>query len=138
MLRRLAQARATRRSSVTFVVASACMLAQLGMVAHDILARHVVCAEHGEMLDAVAPDRRAPSEETKARPVLARSSREAAQAHDHCLVVSTRQRSKQVEDGATASGPSRSASKVGIASREASWKGPIALLALAPKISPPA
>jgi hypothetical protein len=76
---------------VLAALAAALLLATtLGQVAHFLLVRHVVCAEHGELVEAplrVPRGHVAPEQKGKTA-----SEREPALEHEHCEVLARQQR----------------------------------------------
>jgi hypothetical protein len=72
----------SRRRTATWATAALCLLIQLVATAHLVVARHEVCAEHGEVIHA--GDHHAdPIEATGRAPTTGAALREAAPADDH-------------------------------------------------------
>jgi hypothetical protein len=129
-------ARRPARRRVTALLAACCALAMLGSALHHLLARHAVCAEHGETIDA-------PAARELARPpvsaqVEARAPAASQGQHEHCAWVHHR---RSLGLGAptlsVAAPPLVPAASVAFAARPAPAPRE-SVLSLAPKSSPPA
>jgi len=112
----------------------------LSAIAHFVAVRHVVCSEHGELVDveasssAASARKRLPSSELDAP----KSSSHSDHGHDHCGVLAHFR--PHLSAPVFAGVPLRSAAvpDVAIASRESSPTLAIPIYRLAPKNSPPA
>lgn len=122
----------------TVAVMAAATLAQLFSISHEMTVRHFRCAEHGELTHVAAlapgtleiPVRRA-------NDALRAQGNETADAHEHCGVAFTIEGSSCTPsvDGAigTVSPPASPHPAPGLVAR----RGRVAVLASAPKTSPP-
>lgn len=101
-MRTSTQPRATQRSSarpalrvLAGIVAALLLATTLGQIAHFLLVRHVVCAEHGELLEAPSPALRGHDGHPE-RAGNAAGEPEPALEHDHCQVLARLQRGTAV------------------------------------------
>ena len=111
----------------------------LSQAAHFLLVPHVICAEHGELLEV---DERAPhaarehAAATEDRPSA--SAPEAVAEHEHCQVLLRGQRERALPEAPSAELASLTTGRrapVFVASD--GLRGSLQTLALAPKTSPP-
>jgi hypothetical protein len=110
--------------------------AQVLPALHHLTARHVVCAEHGELTHASGASIDAESEPRSAEPAL-RSAATVEDAHEHCAVPALGS-SPAVAPGDAAVACltlERRAPELGAGSTRAESSLP--LLAVAPKLAPP-
>ena len=63
-------------------VAGVCVLAMFSSAIHHLLTSHSVCAEHGEAIEATAPERVTPP--PPSAQVLAHAAQLAEDGHGHC------------------------------------------------------
>lgn len=131
--------RAIGRRGGVALVTFACLLGQLSSVAHGVLVRHVICAEHGESihLRSIAAGRVDSVAQLEGRVARARAAVPVAEAdeHDHCSLVASRNlRPQSTEDFTT--GPAFVGSSV-VDLRELVAIPIIPAYLIAPKTSPP-
>lgn len=131
--------RAIGRRGGVALVTFACLLVELSSLAHGVLVRHVICAEHGESihLRSLAAGRVDSVERLEGRVALARAAVPMAKAdeHDHCSLAASRNlRAQSTEDFTT--GPALVGSSV-LDRRELVAIPIIPAYLIAPKTSPP-
>jgi hypothetical protein len=114
------------------------LFAQLGSIAHLALVKHVTCAEHGEMIDVVDQSGKSVAA-VDSRPAESRIglAETPAHGHDHCpLAAFRRQRIVARAHARPAPLPSSNPHCFAFETRLTPARA-IALLDVAPKISPP-
>jgi hypothetical protein len=122
----------------------AAMLGQVAGYAHLAFTSHVTCAEHGELVEAdnggeqgaSAADTLAAREHAAGGHADLSAAAEGAHGHDHCTIAPHR-RDRVTHDGARVRLDSASATVADGIRFAVAPPRPIALLALAPKSSPP-
>lgn len=117
------------------VLASLTLVLQLAGLAHEALAPHVVCAEHGEWVDGDAgasPARAAVDAFASAADQLAHAS-----GHEHCAVVAHRRAPSRTSASAVVA-TSAVVAPGALPLDAASALGGLSPLDVAPKASPPA
>jgi hypothetical protein len=128
-----------RKPGTALALSVLCLVGQLASFAH-VLARHVTCVEHGEVIhpDARRVQASAPGNDALDRPGLYRASPidRSAHGHDHCLISSHR-RERLTLDALRASTPIDPLPVRFGFEREAEAARGVALFFLAPKNSPP-
>ncbi len=119
------------------------MLGQVAGYAHLAFTSHVTCAEHGELVEADGGDQGASAADTLAAREHAAGGHadlstagDGAHDHDHCTLAPHR-RDRVTHEGALVLVPAATAAVADGVRFAIAPPRPIALLALAPKSSPP-
>jgi hypothetical protein len=126
----------TRWSPGARALVALLVVAQSFATLHLAIVPHARCAEHGELVEGVAPQHRPTAVAREAAFEGAKGEADAGHEHDeHCIVCS--QRAPSVDDSAVLLAPDATS----VASRAPAdtelAKSPIPIVALAPKSSPP-
>lgn len=117
--------------------AALALVAQIGGVAHLALVQHVTCAEHGETLD-VAQSHAA--QVADARPITENrlgAAAESGHGHDHCPLAAFRRQRALSGSHARILPPATADPRPFVLGAYVAPAPAIALLAFAPKSSPP-
>ena len=90
--------RVTRLRLDLVAIACACLLGQVSSLAHRVLVRHVICAEHGESVHVRSQGARAADSEAGGlaqRPTVVNGPSVRPDGHDHCSLAGTRSSNPQ-------------------------------------------
>ena len=125
-------------ASLTWLV----LVTQAATFAHLLLVRHVICPQHGELVDA--GEEEGPSSIDSALPSSQDARGSAIEAghgttedHVHCLLAMHRRQAYVVPRNAFTVAPARAAEVRFLAFRSTPHPSVVALFRLAPKTSPP-
>lgn len=127
---------AQRRFVFAVALSGVFLAAQLSSLTHQLLVKHVTCAEHGELIHADAAG--TPAAPSSERAVSAGGGVKGHGGHEHCDLFFARREQLALPVSTVVPFDGWTVEPVAPAAHRVGFTAPVALLRLAPKASPPA
>lgn len=119
------------------LIAALSLVAQVGSVAHLAVVQHVTCLEHGEQIDVAPSGAPVVADAKPVRESRVVAATDSGHGHDHCPLAAFRRQRASTESQARLLPPATADPRPFILAAHVTPAPSIAILALAPKSSPP-